>query len=148
MKMVLDYTCKHFDITCKVLSIRTIAKITKTNRDGTAPKAAENVNILLRKAKPPIGFRYREGVKFPEIRNEIDEERPVIALINMVELPRRIWHAVVIVDFDPDNNLVYYDDPEEDEKNCIKSLGWSIRKKMGMASKINRDFINQRGRHI
>jgi len=136
--MAIDYTCSTFNIKTKVLSISKIAKITKTtDKDGTAPKAVENMNDFLRKAKPPISVRYREGGKFPQIEKEVNEKRlPVIVFLNQVPLPKTIWHAVVVVDYDPESHTVYYDDPEEDDKNSIQSLevgeftrkwGWQAR---------------------
>jgi hypothetical protein len=136
--MAIDYTVGAFNIKCKVLSISKIAKMTKTtDRDGTAPKAVENVNEFLRKAKPPISVRYHEGGKFPEIEKEVNEKNlPVIVLLNQVPLPKRVWHSVVVVDYDPENHMVFFDDPEEDDKNCIQSLevgdftrkwGWQAR---------------------
>jgi len=114
----------------KVFSISKIAKITKTrDLDGTPPRAVENLNQHLLKARPNLSFVYREGSKFTEIVKEVNEKHlPVIVYLNPLERynPNRtlpVLHAVVVVEYDSDNHLVYFDDPEEDnEENAIQSL--------------------------
>ena len=144
--MVLNYMCKHFNVKCKPLSVKTIAKTTKTNKDGTAPRAVENVNFLLHRAKPPMKFQLFEMSKFPEIVNELNEERPVIVWMNIAEPPDTIWHAVVIVNFNPDNNMITYDDPDEDERDCIKSLEAGVfTKKWGFQARLIKVLIGSKG---
>jgi hypothetical protein len=144
--MVLDYMCKHFNVKCKTLSLKTIAKTTKTDRDGTAPRATENVNFLLHRAKPPMKFQLFEMSKFPEIVKELNEERPVIVWINIAESPDTVWHAVVIVGFNLENNIVTYDDPDEDEKDCIKSLEAGVFiKKWGFQARLIKVLIGTKG---
>jgi hypothetical protein len=150
LKMVLDYMCKHFNVKCKPLSIKIIAKATKTNKDGTAPRDAENINALLHRAKPPIKFRLFEMSKFPEIVKELNEEHPAIAWINIADEPSdTIWHAVAIVDFNPENNMVTYDDPDENEKDCIKSLEAGVfTKKWGFQARLIKVLIGTKGQTL
>lgn len=145
--MVLDYITQNFNVKCKPLSICTIAKVTKTRiMDGTAPKAAEYVNTLLHRAKPPVKFKLYEGQKFGEIIKELDEQRPVIALINLAELPKRVWHAVVIVDFNPENNMVTFDDPDEIENDCLQSLEVGVfMKKWGWQARMIKVLLGTKG---
>ena len=146
-KMVLDYMIQNQKVKCKPFSISTIAKVTKTRViDGTAPKAAEYVNTLLHRAKPPIKFKLFEGQKFGEIIKELDEERPVIAIINLAELPRRVWHAVVIVNFDPETNMVTYDDPDENEDNPLISVEvGGFMKKWGRQARMIKVLLGTKG---
>lgn len=138
--------CKHFNVKCKPLSIKTIAKTTKTNKDGTAPKAAENINFLLHRAKPPMRFRLFEISKFPEIIAELNDERPVISLINIADPPHTVWHAVVIIDFNPENNMVTYDDPDENEQDCVKSLEAGVFvKKWGFQARLIKVLLGTKG---
>ena len=145
--MVLDYMTQNFNVKCKPLSIGTLAKVTKTRiMDGTAPKAAEYVNTLLHRAKPPVKFKLYEGQKFGEIIKELDEQRPVIALINLAELPKRVWHAVVIVDFNPENNMVTFDDPDEIENDCLQSLEVGVfMKKWGWQARMIKVLLGTKG---
>ena len=73
----------------KVFSISKIAKITKTRDiDGTPPRAVENMNEHLLKARPTINFHYREGSKFTEIEKELNKKQlPVIVYLNPKEKP-------------------------------------------------------------
>ncbi len=114
-----------------VFSIRKIAKITKTSDvDGTPPRAVEYMNEHLLRARPTVSFLYREGSKFTDIDKELNEKRlPVIVYLNPKEklaLEKRhykIVHAVVVIEYDSPNHMVYFDDPEEDtEKTAIQSL--------------------------
>jgi hypothetical protein len=144
--MSLDYMCKHFNVKCKPFSLKTIAKTTKTNKDGTAPKAVENVNFLLHRAKPPMKFQLFEMSKFQEIVNELNKERPAIVWINIAEPPDTVWHAVVIVDFDPETNMLTYDDPDENEKDCMKSLEAGVFiKKWGFQARLIKVLIGTEG---
>jgi hypothetical protein len=131
IKMCLDCVCKTHKVKgLNVFSISKIAKITKTKDiDGTPPRAVENMNEHLRKARPSMSFVYREGSKFTEIAKEINEKHlPVIAYLNPEqryhpERPYTLLHAVVVIDYDPETHMVYFDDPEEEtEETAIQSL--------------------------
>jgi hypothetical protein len=137
-KMVLDYMVQAHNIkNCKPLSISTLAKVTKTRViDGTIPKDAEKVNTVLHRTKPPIKFKLLEGQKFGEVSKELKDERPVITIINLAELPRTVWHAVVVSNFDPETNLITYHDPEDTEAESPRNMevgvfmqkwGWQAR---------------------
>ena len=129
--MCLDCVCKTHKVKgLKVFSISKIAKITKTRDiDGTPPRAVENMNVHLRKARPTISFLYHEGSKFNEIEKEVNEKHlPVIVFLNPEkryhpERPFTVLHAVVVIDYDPENHMVYFDDPEEEnETTAVQSL--------------------------
>jgi hypothetical protein len=131
MKMCLDFVCKKYKVRgLSVFSIKKIAKITRTTViDGTPPRAVEKINEHLLRARPSISFVYREGSKFPEIDKELNKNcLPVIAYLNPKEKPQierhyKLMHAVVLVEYDSLNHMVYYDDPEEDnEATAIQSL--------------------------
>ena len=148
-KMVLDYVCKHFRIKCKPLSITKIAKATLTNKyDGTAPRAVENVNSLLHRAKPPLKFKLFETSKFPDITSELDAERPAIVFLNVAEPSATvtIWHAVVITEFNPETYMVTYVDPDENEPECMKSLEVGVfTKKWGFQARLIKVLIGTKG---
>lgn len=131
IKMALDCVCKMHKVKgLNVFSISKIAKITKTsNIDGTPPRAVENMNENLIKARPTLSFIYHEGSKFTEIDRELNEKRlPVIVYLNPIqkyhpERPFKVMHAVVVVDYDRNTHCVYFDDPEEEtEATAIQSL--------------------------
>jgi hypothetical protein len=113
-----------------VFSLSKIAKMTKTRDiDGTPPRAVENMNEYLLRARPTISFSYREGSKFTEIEKELNEKQlPVIVYLNPKDKPLRerhfkMVHAVVLVEYDSATHTVYFDDPEEDtEETAIQSL--------------------------
>ena len=85
--------------------------------------------------------------KFPEILKELNEEHPVIVWINIADEPSdTIWHAVVILDFSPETNMVTYDDPDENEKECIKGLEAGVfMKKWGFQSSLIKVLIGTKG---
>jgi hypothetical protein len=131
IKMSLDCVCRMHKIKgLNVFTLSKIAKITKTTDiDGTPPRAAEQMNEHLLKARPSLSFVYHEGSKFTAIDKELNEKHlPVIAYLNPVkkynpERPFKVMHAVVVVEYDPKTHIVYYDDPEEEtEATAIKSL--------------------------
>ncbi|MCW4028408.1 MAG: C39 family peptidase [Candidatus Bathyarchaeota archaeon] len=130
LKMCLDAVCKKHKIKgLKVFTLSKIAKITKTTPiDGTPPRAVEFMNSHLLKARPSLKFIYHEGSKFPEIEKELNKKQlPVIVFLNPKEKPpkgtTKFMHAVVIVEYDSVNRIVYFDDPLEDkEETAIQSL--------------------------
>jgi len=130
VKMCLDYMCKKHKIKgLPTFSIHKIVEITKTNiYDGTPPRAIENLNQYLQKARPPLSFIYHEMSKFTEIEKELKSERPIIVFLNPKENHTfndgsKLVHAVVAVEYDEDNHIMYYDDPDEDnETTAIQSL--------------------------
>jgi len=131
VKMALDCVCKTHKVRgLNVFSISRIAKITSTTTiDGTPPRAVENMNKHLLKARPNLRFIYREGSRFTEIDRELNERHlPVIAYLNPVqkyhpERPYKLMHAVVLIEYDRDAHCVYFDDPEEEtEVTAVQNL--------------------------
>ncbi len=61
---------------------------------------------------PSIEFSAVYGGSFANIKYELREGRPVIALINIADPPDVIKHAVLVVGFDPETNKVIYNDPD------------------------------------
>jgi hypothetical protein len=130
IKMALDCVCKTHNVKgLKPFSIHKIAKITKTRTvDGTPPRAVELMNEHFLKARPSLSFVYREGSKFTEIDKELnDKQLPVIVYLNPAQKHHnrafKLMHAVVIVEYDRDAHLIYFDDPEEEtEATGMQSL--------------------------
>lgn len=149
-KMVLDYSVKHFNIkSSKVLSVKTIAKVTRTLKEGTAPEDCERVNELLRRARPPIKFETKYVQDFPDILAELKEEKPVIAWINMKDPPDQLWHAVVVKGFEPSTHTVFYDNPAETEENKTSSMTSSkFMKKWGWQAQMVKVLISSKGQSL
>lgn len=120
-KMVVEYARKELGVSCQNLSVKRIAKVTKINRDGVAPKDAERINDLLRRSKPPIKFQTLLMAKFDDIIEELSNKRPVIVMMNCMDPPDELLHAVVVVNYEL--NHISFDGPEvEEEENSIKDL--------------------------
>ena len=93
------------------------------------------MNEALRKANPSIEFEVKLLSRFPEILQELNENNnPVMVWINNVEPPDIVWHAVVVIGFNPGTNEVYYNDPwdnsEKSEDAGIFSKKWGVQSRM------------------
>jgi len=135
LKMVLEYIRANHGNKIPRLSIKTISRIVKTTKDGTIPKDVERMNEALRKANPSIEFEVKLLSRFPEILQELNENNnPVMVWINNVEPPDIVWHAVVVIGFNPETNEVYYNDPwdnsEKSEDAGIFSKKWGVQSRM------------------
>lgn len=130
VKMVLEYVGKKHKVkNFPKLSIKRIAKIVKTNRDGTLPTDVENMNEALCKATPSIEFEAKFLGGFPEIREQLrpPKENPVIAWVNCVEPPDILLHAIVVTGFDSETNTVFYNEPDGGVKKKME-VGVFIKK--------------------
>jgi len=112
--MVLDYFIKkpnHSNV--PNFTIDEIAKIINTREDGTLlediKKINENKSIL--KTDPSLEFEGKYPNRFPDIEEEINANRPVIAWIFMSDNHRGFNHSVVVTGVDTDNGIVFYNDP-------------------------------------
>jgi hypothetical protein len=148
--MVLDYVVKHFKVKgCKVLSIKKIAKITMTLKEGTAPEDCERVNEFLRRTRPPIKFETKYVQDFKDILTELKDEKPVIVWINVKEFPDQLWHAVVIKGYEQETHTVYYDDPDENGNNNTLSMTSSqFMRKWGWQAQMVKVLISGKGQSL
>ena len=149
VKMVLNYAIRHFKIKQRNLSIRSIArKIGADPLDGTPPGGIELINGALVNSKPSIRFTRQLSGTLREIIVEIDNERPIIAWINLSDNEfDPVWHAVVIVGYDRDKREIYYIDPLKTEEDHIVTLeiGDFISNKMGPQGNMIKFEIGGRG---
>jgi len=135
VKMVLEYLrTKHGDSIPR-LPIKRISKIVNLQIDGTIPKDVEKINAFLCRGNPVVEFKASFLARFPKVKKElIENENPVIVWINAVEPPDEVWHAVVVTGFDPDTNMVTYNDPydkrERDEEVGKFSSRWGVEGRM------------------
>jgi hypothetical protein len=117
-----------------------IAEILRTHRyGGTVRENIELINLVLSDSVPRISFQSQISARFNDIKNELDECRPVIAWINIAPSDEDIIrHAVVIVGYDIQKNEIYYVDPEMSEENHIKTVGMGIflDEKLGVEARI------------
>ena len=94
------------------LDISDIAKIIETRADGTLIENVRNLNTNLTVLRAIPSLEFDVGLKMhslSEIEEEIKNNRPVIAWVELSEGIRRYAHAIVITDLD--RNLIYYNDP-------------------------------------
>lgn len=147
IKMVLEYIREKHGEKIPRLSIKTIARVVRTTIDGTTPKDVENMNEALRRAEPSVEFKAKFLSRFPEITKELNEERPVIVWINVVEPPDTVLHAVVITGFDPETNTVFFNDPDGGVEKT-EEVGVFI-KKWGVHARLVKVLIGRKQqRHI
>jgi hypothetical protein len=126
IKMILEYLRQRYPNGIPQLSISRIAHIVNTQWDGVAPRDVENINEYF-SAKLCLQFKAQFMAHFPDIEKELREERPVIVWLNILPPPDLLWHAVVVVGFDPEFNSVFYNDPW-DNKEKREEVGVFIQK--------------------
>lgn len=116
--MILEFLRQDYGDAIPRLKISSIARIVKTQWDGTAPKNVERMNSYF-EAKLCINFKAKAMNRFPDIEKELNEGKPVIVWLNVAKQPEdTLWHAVVVNGFDPNNNSLSYNDPwNATEKN-------------------------------
>lgn len=120
IKMILEYLREKYGDKIPRYSIKTIARIVETRLDGTAPKKVEQMNHLLARAAPSVEFKTGLMRTFPEILEELNNERPVIVWINAREPPEKLWHAVVLIGFEPTTNTLFYNDPWDKSERSLE----------------------------
>jgi len=96
------------------LGIDGIAEIIQTRPDGTLLENVRNLNTNLTVLRAIPSLEFDVGLRMhslSEIEEEINNNRPVIAWVELSEGVHRCAHAIVITDLDKDKNLIYYNDP-------------------------------------
>ena len=126
LKMVIEYAKRTLNVKIGRISLKRIAKAINANIDGTAFDDIENINELLENSNPLMEFKIKMPGNFTEIRNELDEGRPVIAWINIAEPPDEVWHSVVIKGYDIQRNIIIYMDPQFGERE--EAIGTFLKK--------------------
>jgi hypothetical protein len=146
--MVIEYLReKYGENNVPRLSIKTIARAIDTKEEGTAPKDIEKINKFF-KAKLSVQFKTQFMAHFPDIRKELEEERPVIVWLNCVTPPDVVWHAVVVCDFDPETDHVSINDPwdgsekSEEVGTFIKKWGTEARLVKVLISKEQQRYLD------
>jgi len=119
LKMVIDYAIDELNVDQKRLRVRTIAKTTGTHPDiGTIPGNIERINESLKDSFPQIQFHDTIGGEFGDIREEIDNGRPVIAwLVIAKDEGDTIFHSVLVNGYSEDRTRILYVDPEQTEEH-------------------------------
>lgn len=135
LKMILEFLRKKYGDSIPRLSIKTISKIVDTQIDGTIPKNVERINSYLCNGNPNVEFKSYILGDFKIIKKEILENKlPVIVWINSAEPPDKVWHTVVVTGFDPETNIVTYNDPldrnEKHEEVGVFSSKWGFESRM------------------
>jgi len=138
--MVIDYAIKVLGVKQKALSLKTIANTSKTHpMGGTVRENIELINTLLTDSVPQIQFQTLLSARLDDIKQELDDKRPVIAWINIApSVLDTVMHAVVITDYDPVNFEIKYIDPEmTEEHHTMKvSIGKFLDEKLGVEGRI------------
>jgi len=112
MKMVLDYVRNNFSENCPNLDVPKISEVIKTTADGgTNFEDIKHINDQLKKARPSLEFVADIDHKFEAIKEEIANNRPVIAWIAVPSPNGDYNHSIVITGFDEDKLIIYYNDP-------------------------------------
>lgn len=149
VKMVIDYAIDVLGVDQKRLRLGKIAAILGTHYlAGTPPGAIERINQELGESIPRIQFKSQIGGRFDEIREEIDEGRPVIAWIDIASVEEdTIRHAVVVTGYDPEKKEIYYVDPEMMVENHEKTveMGDFIDNKLGVRGHLVKLIITEIG---
>jgi hypothetical protein len=148
-KMVLNYAISKFKIKQRNYSIRSIARIIGADPAwGTPPGGIELINGALVNSRPSLRFIRQLSGTLREIFEEIDNNRPIIAWINLTYSEvDPTWHAVVIVGYDRDKREVYYLDPQRTKQDPLVKceIGDFIKNKLGQEGNIIKIEIGGKG---
>jgi len=141
IKMALEHLRTKHGESIPRLSIKRISKIVNMKIDGTIPKDVENINTFLCNGNPVVVFKTDILGNFRQIKKEIiEKETPVIVWINNADPPDEVWHAVVVIGFDPETNTVTYNEPldrsEKDEEVGIFTSKWGFESRMARVNVI------------
>lgn len=148
IKMILEHLRMKYGDSIPRIRIKKISKIVKMDIDGTIPKNVENMNAYLCKGNPVVEFKPSILEDFREIKKELlEKKRPVIVWINNEKPPDIFWHAVVVIGFDPETNMVFYNDPL-DKVEKIEEVGVFSSKWMGITRMVKIDIFKTEQRHI
>jgi len=114
IKMIFMYISNCLEGHAPNLDIDDIAEIIETKIDGTLLENVRNLNtdLTVLRAIPSLEFDVDLRMhSLSEIEDEINNNRPVIAWVEMSEGIHRCAHAIVITGLDKDKDLIYYNDP-------------------------------------
>jgi predicted double-glycine peptidase len=119
MKMVLEYVKNRITEGFPDLDVKAISEAVRTNEEesGTSFEDIKRINEKLIKTKPSLEFVAGFNHKIEEIKEEIDNDRPVIAWVMMPSPQGDFRHSIVITEFDEDKLLIYYNDPVYGKEN-------------------------------
>lgn len=140
IKMILEFLRQEHGQDVPHLKLSSIARIVKTQWDGTAPKNVELMNSYF-EGKLSVRFKAKALMRFPDLKKELDEHRPVIVWLNLAKQPEdTLWHAVVVTSFDPLTNYFTYNDPW-DGKEKQEEVG-RFMQKWGMEGRMIKLLIS------
>ena len=116
MKMVLEYIRDKFSEGLPDLDSSIIAKTIKTkasaDEGGTTFENIELINEKLKKTRPSLRFVAVWGQNFSEIKDELENDHPVIAWVMMPSSQGDYPHSKVITGIDDEEKLlIYCNDP-------------------------------------
>ena len=114
IKMIFMYIGNFLEGHAPDLDINEIAEIIETKQDGTLLENVKNLNTnsTVLRAIPSLEFDVDLKMhSLSEIEEEIKNNRPVIAWVELSEGIHRCAHAIVITDLDRDKDLICYNDP-------------------------------------
>jgi hypothetical protein len=127
IKMILEFLRKVYGDDIPRLNISSIARIVRTQWDGTAPKNVELMNQYF-EARVCVKFKAKAMMRFPDIIKELDEHKPVIVWLNVAKNSTdNLWHSIVVTDFDPKTNYFTFNDPW-DTKEKTEEAGKFLQK--------------------
>ena len=116
MKMVLEYIRDKFSEGLPDMDSSIIAKTIKTkasvDEGGTTFENIELINEKLKKARPSLSFTAVSGASVKDIKDELENDHPVIAWVMMPSSKGDYPHSKVITGFDDEEKLhIYCNDP-------------------------------------
>ncbi len=112
--MVFMYISNCLEGHAPKLDIDDIAEIIETRADGTLPENVRNLNTDLTVLRVIPSLEFDVDLRMytiSKIEEEINNNRPVIAWVELSEGIHRCAHAVVVTGLDRDKDLIYYNDP-------------------------------------
>jgi len=110
--MIFMYISNCLGGSAPALDIDDIAEIIETRTDGTLIENVRNLNINLTVLRAIPSLEFDVDLKMhslSEIEEEVKNNRPVIAWVELSEGIHKCAHAIVITDLNKD--LIYYNDP-------------------------------------
>jgi len=117
--MIFEYISKCLEGQAPNLDIDDIAEIIETRADGTLPENIRNLNTNLNVLRAIPSLEFDVDLKthsLSEIEEEINNNRPVIAWVELSDGIRKCAHAIIITGLDRDKHLICYNDPMFGEK--------------------------------
>jgi predicted double-glycine peptidase len=117
--MVLEYMRDRIHEGFPELDVATISETIKTSADegGTTFENIKLINEKLKKTMPSLEFIAGSSHQFEEIKEEIKNDRPVIAWVTMPSPHGDFNHSIVITGYDDEKLLIYCNDPVYGREN-------------------------------